>query len=93
MHIITRKRIIEAERKHPDCAGALRGWYRVMKRGRFANFAELKSAFNSVDKAGNLYVFNVGGNKLRIIVAVHFNTGRAYIRNILTHTEYDQEKW
>jgi len=40
-----------------------------------------------------VYVFNAAGNHLRIIEAVHFNGGRAYIRDILTHSEYDEEKW
>ncbi len=93
MHIITRKRIIEAEEEHPDCETALRGWYLVMRGTSFNNFAELKQAFNSVDKVGNLYVFNVGGNKLRLITAIHFKTKKVYIRAILTHREYDQDNW
>jgi mRNA interferase HigB len=93
MHIITRKRIIEAEEEHPDCETALRGWYLVMKGANFSNFADLKNAFNSVDKVGNLYVFNVGGNKLRLITAIHFKTAKVYIRAILTHSEYDKDNW
>lgn len=93
MHVITRKRIIEAEDKFPQVATALRGWYQVINQSDFGSFAELKNAFNSVDKVGDLYVFNIGGNKLRLIAAVHFNTGRVFIRSILTHTEYDQGKW
>jgi mRNA interferase HigB len=38
-------------------------------------------------------VFNVGGNKLRIICAVHFNTGKVFIRTVLNHTEYDRDAW
>jgi mRNA interferase HigB len=93
MHIITRRRIIEAEQTHPDCASALRGWFQIMSNATFTNFAELKSAFNSVDKVGSVYVFNVGGNKLRLVAAIHFNTGKVFIRAIMTHTEYDKDKW
>jgi mRNA interferase HigB len=46
-----------------------------------------------VDKVGDLYVFNVGGNKLRIIAAIHFNRQKLYIRTILPHWEYDLEQW
>lgn len=53
----------------------------------------LSVAFSSVDKVRPLFVFDVGGNKLRIITAVHFNTGKVFIREALTHTEYDRSTW
>jgi len=93
MHIITRKRILEAIEAHPDCETSLNGWYRVMKETRFQNFAELRNSFGAVDKVGRVYVFNVAGNKLRLIVAIHLNTGKVFIRSILTHAEYDEDKW
>jgi mRNA interferase HigB len=93
MHVITHSRIVEAQTRFPGCATALDWWYRAMKRGRFENFAGLRAAFGSVDKVGPLYVFDVGGNKLRLVAAVHFNTGRVFIRNVLTHAEYDGEQW
>lgn len=93
MHIITRKRIIQAAELHKDCATALSGWYQAMKAASFTNFSELKAAFNSVDKVEHLYVFDIGGNKLRLIAAIHFNTGKVFIREILTHSEYDKGKW
>lgn len=93
MHVITHSRIVEAQARFPQCTTALDGWYRVMKRGQFENFAGLRAAFGSVDKVGPLYVFDVGGNKLRLIAALHFNTGKVFIRHVLTHTEYDSEQW
>lgn len=93
MHIITRKRIAEAALGHPDCATALLGWHQVMKCGSFANFASLKAAFGSIDKVGNLYVFDIGGNKLRLMAAIHFNTGKVFIRAVLTHRDYDKGNW
>ncbi|EIJ36685.1 type II toxin-antitoxin system HigB family toxin [Thiothrix nivea] len=93
MHIITRKRITEAALEHPDCATALLGWYQVMKCGNFTNFADLKTAFNSIDKVGRLYVFDIGGNKLRLIAAIHFNTGKVFIRAVLSHRDYDKDNW
>ncbi|MEY2342423.1 type II toxin-antitoxin system HigB family toxin [Acidithiobacillus sp. IBUN Pt1247-S3] len=93
MHVITHRRITEAMKQHADCATALDQWYRVMKKARLADFAEMRNLFNSVDKVNDVYVFNVGGNKLRIIAAVHFNTGKVFIRWVLTHSEYDKGRW
>lgn len=93
MHVITRKRILEAAEKHPQCESALFQWYRLISKGTFHNFAELKATFGSVDKVGHLYLFDISGNKLRLIAAVHFNTGKVFIRHILTHEEYDSNRW
>jgi len=57
------------------------------------SFAELRNMFSSADKIGKLTVFNIGGNKVRIIAAIHYNRKKVYIRAVLTHKEYDTEKW
>lgn len=93
MHVITRRRLLEAAQRHRDCATALDAWYRLVKHGEFTTFAELRETFGSVDKVGGLYVFNVGGNKLRVICAVHFDRGKVYIRHVVTHREYDRGGW
>lgn len=93
MHIITQQRIWEAKRKYPEAKSALDGWYRVMKQNRFNNFSELKRSFNSVDKVGSVYIFDIGGNKLRLIANIHFNRQKIYIRYVLTHKEYDKGNW
>jgi mRNA interferase HigB len=93
MHIITHTRIVTAQQRLPQCSAALDVWYRLMKRGQYGNFAELKSAFGSADKVGTLFVFNVGGNKLHIVAAVHFNRAKVFVRHVLTHEEYDRGDW
>ena len=93
MHVITQKRVWDAKRVYIESASALDGWYRVIKKNNFINFSELKKAFNSVDKVGDSYVFNIGGNKLRLIASIHFNTQRVFIRYILKHHEYDKNLW
>ena len=93
MHIITQQRIWEAKRKYPEIKSALDGWYRVMKQNKFNNFSKLKRSFNSVDKVGSVYVFDIGGNKLRLIANIHFNRQKVYIRHIFSHKEYDEDNW
>jgi len=93
MHIITRKRLIEFTKKHPACSSAIESWYRIVKRTDFNSFAELRQAFPGADKIDNLTVFNIGGNKTRLIAAIHYNTRRIYIRHVLTHKEYDRGYW
>ena len=93
MHIITHKRLTEFALLHPDLDSALDHWYRLMKTHTFQNFAELREVFPSADQVKNLTVFNIGGNKARLIAAIRYKGQVVYIRGILTHAEYDQEKW
>ncbi len=93
MHVITRRRLNEFAEKYPEAKNALADWYRLVKQNNFSNFAELKLLFSSADKVGRLTVFNVGGNKIRLIAAIHYNRKKVYIRAVLTHKEYDAEKW
>ncbi|KKD37274.1 MAG: type II toxin-antitoxin system HigB family toxin [Limnoraphis robusta] len=93
MHVITRKRLNEFAAKYPDTEKALARWYKIVKSGTFRSFAELRSQFPSVDQVDHLTVFNIGGNKVRLIAAIHYNRQKLYIRAVLTHPEYDQGKW
>ena len=93
MHVISQQRIRTAVAQFPRHEAALLSWYRLVKKGRFKNFSALRDTFRGVDKVGKVFVFNVAGNHLRIIAAIHFNRQKVYIRGILTHSEYDQAKW
>jgi mRNA interferase HigB len=93
MHVITRKRLNEFANRYPETKTALVHWYRLIKQGHFSSFSELRSLFPSVDQVGKLTVFNVAGNKVRLIAAIHYNRNKVYIRSILTHEEYDENKW
>jgi mRNA interferase HigB len=93
MHVITRKRLLDFAENHPNTSVALDAWYRIIKKSEILNFSQLREIFPSVDKVDNLTVFNIGGNKIRLIAALHYNTQCLYIRHVLTHKEYDKEKW
>ena len=93
MHVITRKRLNEFADKYPETRNALAHWHQVVKQNNFNSFAQLRSAFPSADQVGKLTVFNIGGNKVRLIAAIHYNRRKVYIRAVLTHKEYDEDKW
>jgi len=78
---------------YPDSKNPLSRWFKAMKNHDFRNFAELHAVFPSADKVGDLFVFNIGGNKYRLIAAIHFNRGKIFIRRLLTHQEYDKGAW
>ena len=93
MHIISRKRLLEFIRKHPDAEKPLDRWYRIVKRTEFESFSDVRKTFPTANQIGRLTVFNIKGNKYRLIAFFVYAKKRIYIRDILTHQEYDKSKW
>lgn len=93
MRVISKTKINEFAVEHPDSETSLISWYKAVLNTDFNNFAELRKMFPSADLVGKLTVFNISGNKYRLITAIHYNTGIVYIRAVLTHVEYDKNKW
>ncbi len=93
MHVISRKALREFSQRHPDSKTALDTWFRLISTNYFESFHALRKIFPSADKVGNLIVFNIGGNKYRLIASIHFNRQKVYVRHILTHNEYNRGKW
>ena len=93
VHVITRRRLNDFGQDHPECASSLEAWYRIMKHTDFDSLADVRRTFPSADRVGRFTVFNIGGNKARLIVAIHYNRKKIYIRHVLTHAEYDRGTW
>jgi mRNA interferase HigB len=93
MHVIAKPALVTFWSKHPDSQASLAAWYKVIQACDFANFGELRKTFASADHVKGLTVFNISGNKYRLIAAIHYNRKKVYIRHILTHVEYDLGKW
>ena len=93
MHIISRKALRDFWEQHPQNQAPLLRWYKIVEQTDFVNFNDLRQTFPSADLVDDLVVFNIGGNKYRLIASVHFNRGKVYIRCVLTHQEYDRGEW
>lgn len=91
MRVISNKALTTFAMSHPDAAMPLQAWRKIIESRSFVSFADLKSMFNATDKVGDYYVFNIAGNKYRIISAVHFGSQKLFVRHVFTHREYD--KW
>jgi mRNA interferase HigB len=93
MHIITRKRLQEFWEKYPNAQTSLTIWYHRTETAQWQNFTELRQLFPSADQVENLTVFNISGNKYRLITRIDYIYKKVFIRNILTHAEYDTNNW
>ena len=101
MRIISRKKLREfwSWREYSNAALPLRQWYAATGSAKWKSPAEVRRTFGgSVDfvkvRSGNtLGVFDIGGNKYRLIAAIHYDFGRVFVLRVLTHPEYDQNYW
>ena len=93
MHVIAKPALISFWTLYPDAERPLQVWYQTMERENFSDFNHLRKTFASADYVDGLTVFNMGGNKYRLIASIHYNRRKVYIRNVLTHAEYDRETW
>jgi mRNA interferase HigB len=76
--------------EHPDVYQPLMDWYKIVKEADWNNFHDIKQTFNSVDSVGNdHYVFNIKGNKYRLIAMIFFDKRTVFIRFVGTHSDYD----
>ena len=91
MRVISNKALTDFSEIHPAADEPLQAWRKIVESRLFASFADIKTVFNATDKVGYYYVFDIGGNKYRIVTAIHFNHQKLYIRQVFTHKEYD--KW
>lgn len=93
MKIISNRALRAFAAVHPQAEAPLQGWRRVIEKNQFANWAELKCTFNAIDKVGELVVFDIGGNKYRLIAYIRFEKQVVYVKAVLTHGEYDKGAW
>ncbi|MFI5460133.1 MAG: type II toxin-antitoxin system HigB family toxin [Isosphaerales bacterium] len=93
MHVISKKTLRDFWADYPDAESPLRSWLKAARRVDWKNFAEVHGTFPKADRVGKLTVFNIAGNKYRLIAAIHHNRGKIYIRHVLTHAEYDRGTW
>lgn len=83
----------EFHEKHPDAENSLTAWNKATKSADWQNFAEVRKTFAAASQVGNLTVFNIGGKKYRLIAYIDYKTKDIFIRHVLTHAEYDKNKW
>jgi mRNA interferase HigB len=68
-------------------------WYRVAKGATWGSFADVKQSFNAADFVAPYVVFDIGGNKYRLIAEIVFSRSVLFIRGIMTHKEYLKGEW
>ena len=93
MRIVSHRKLVEfyCSEGHRDAQSALERWYDIVERAQWKNLSDIKVDFPATDYVGNQhYVFNIKGNKYRLIVVIKFTIGHIFIRFVGTHNEYEK---
>ena len=98
MRVISMKRLRTFWTTYPDAEAALRRWYKIALNSTWGNLQEVRATFSSADgvktsTGEQLTVFNIRGNKYRLIARINYPFQLVNVRAVLTHKEYDQESW
>ena len=97
MHIISRKKLLEADRKHGGVGVSLDAWYRTAKSAKWSSLEEVRQSYphaDGVPVGDRVYtVFNIVGKSYRLVTEIYYEDQTILVRHVLTHAEYDKGDW
>jgi len=93
MHVISFKALRNFFSIHRDAEGPLKAWYGIAKKAKWKNLAELKQVYPSADLVGGVVVFNIKGDKYRLVAGINFRSQTIFVKHVMTHKQYDLGKW
>ncbi len=93
VRVISRKALRQASLLYPDVEEWLAGWFQIAKTANWASIQDVRFVYAHADQVGDCTVFNVKGNRYRLIVRFRFKYQRVYVLNFLTHAEYSKGRW
>ena len=93
VRVISKKAIADFAAIHAGAAVPLLHWLQVSRRAEWRSLADVREDFRHADRVGEYTVFNIAGNKYRLIATIKYEWQVVYIRHILTHSGYDRGEW
>ncbi len=93
MHLIAIRNLRSDASRHPDTQTVIEEWYKVVKSVSWQNLEEVRQLYRDAEAVGNFTVFNIKGNKYRLIVDINYVNQTIYYKYFLTHAEYDKDSW
>jgi mRNA interferase HigB len=93
LNVISKPGLLELARKHPETIPTLTHWYKVAKKAEWRGLHEVRREFPSADQVGDALIFDVLGNKYRLIATVNYARKQLFVKALLAHREYDRKGW
>jgi mRNA interferase HigB len=93
VNVISKRGLFERAAKFADARSALQVWFDTAVEAEWRNPEDVRKSFPATDMTGDLAIFNIRGNRYRLIVRMGFQYKRVYVKEFLTHAEYDKGRW
>ena len=97
MRVISKSRLREfwQEAGHEDAGNPLQAWHTHVSNRATAwrSWSDVKAEFATASPVGDCVVFNIGGNKYRLITRIRYQSQKVFVLKVMTHAEYDKDKW
>ncbi|WP_328984793.1 type II toxin-antitoxin system HigB family toxin [Thiorhodovibrio winogradskyi] len=93
MRVISKKPLREFWLRHPESRTLLEAWFKKASNCTAVSFPQLRQTFASADYVDGMTIFDVGGNRYRLVAVIHYDKQRLYVRHVMTHAEYDRNAW
>lgn len=93
MRLLNKNQLVKFWRKHPDVRNWLQTWIDTVEAANWRNITEVRKTYPHADAVGTCTVFNVKGNRYRLITKINYNVQVVAVIDVYTHSEYDKEGW
>lgn len=93
MNVISKRALFERAAIYPDARSALQVWFDIAVAAEWTSLQDIRMSYPATDMVGNLAIFNIRGNHYRLIVRMVWKYKRIYVKEFLTHAEYDKGRW
>jgi len=98
MRLLNTRALERFARKHPDARTSLDAWRDAIEQAAWHNIQEARERYPSADgvklaSGAVVTVFNICGNKYRLLTSIFYDRQQALVLDILTHPEYDRQSW
>jgi mRNA interferase HigB len=93
LNVISKTGLFERVDRHADARSAIQVWFNAAVEAEWNSLEEIRRTFPATDMVGQLAIFDIRGNTYRLIGRMVFRYKRIYIKEFLTHAEYEKEGW
>jgi mRNA interferase HigB len=93
MHLISIRQLRADSTRYPDTLTPIEEWYNIVRKAEWANLEEVREIYRDAEAVGNFTVFNIKGNKYRLIADIDYESSTIYYKYFLTHADYDKDRW
>jgi len=93
MHLISAGKLKQSASKYPNATTPIKAFCKIIQQAQWRNLLDVQQIYRDAEAVGSFTVFNIKGNKYRLILDVDYSEQVAYFKYFLTHTEYDKDKW